>query len=236
MKRLILHNRWKSAARLFGFSFSVFLICGCASLSPKSADTLFSSYKTLKEENLQVLIVRPLGGAMASLTAWEFNKDHWRRPFDPMPAMVGRNGIAAPDEKREGDGKTPSGTFPINRAFGYAPDLDIKLSYQQATENDFWVDDARSAQYNQWVVGKPQAVSFEEMKRKDELYELGAVIEYNTDPIVPGHGSAIFLHVWKGDGLPTSGCVALSKEHVRQLLSWLDASHAPVIIIQSSRE
>jgi L,D-peptidoglycan transpeptidase YkuD (ErfK/YbiS/YcfS/YnhG family) len=69
------------------------------------------------------------------------------------------------------------------------------------------------------------------MKRTDELYEFGAVIEYNTDPVVPGHGSAIFLHVWSGPQSSTAGCVALAKDDVRRLLRWLDRNKNPVIAL-----
>lgn len=148
-----------------------------------------------------------------------------------MQAMVGRHGIALLNEKKEGDGRTPSGVYPIGTAFGYAPSFDTKLAYRQVTENDFWIDDVDSPQYNQWVTGKPRASSFEKMRRPDHLYKYGAVIEYNTDPIIPGNGSAIFLHIWRAPGKPTSGCVALAPGSLKLLLRWLDASHQPVILI-----
>ena len=72
---------------------------------------------------------------------------------------------------------------------------------------------------------------FEAMRRDDGQYELGAVLGWNTDPVVPGRGSAIFLHVWKGPDEPTSGCVALSREHVATLLAWLDAAAVPCVVV-----
>jgi len=70
------------------------------------------------------------------------------------------------------------------------------------------------------------------MLRADGLYDAGAVIEYNTDPVVPGLGSAIFLHIWREDGAkPTAGCVALPEDRLRELLGWLDAEAAPVIFL-----
>jgi L,D-peptidoglycan transpeptidase YkuD (ErfK/YbiS/YcfS/YnhG family) len=148
-----------------------------------------------------------------------------------MDGVIGRNGFAEPGAKREGDGKTPSGVYPIGPAFGYAPSANTKLDYRQATANDFWVDDPESADYNRWVVGKPQAKSFELMKRDDELYKLGAVIQYNTEPVVPGRGSAIFLHVWRGPDSTTAGCVALSESDVASLLKWLDKTKHPVVVL-----
>lgn len=177
-------------------------------------------------------MVEPLTGSEAKVSTWEFKDRNWQPVFGSMAATVGRNGIAPLNEKREGDGRTPSGTYALGPAFGYAPALDTKLVYRQATDNDFWVDDVESSQYNQWVTGKPNAASFEEMRRKDDLYQIGVVIEYNTQPIVPGHGSAIFMHVWRGPGQSTSGCVALSQNDLQKVVAWLDKKHEPVILIQ----
>jgi L,D-peptidoglycan transpeptidase YkuD (ErfK/YbiS/YcfS/YnhG family) len=59
------------------------------------------------------------------------------------------------------------------------------------------------------------------------------VIEYNTDPIVPGKGSAIFMHIWRGPDSPTSGCIAMAKENFLPLLKWLNWDHNPVIILKN---
>jgi L,D-peptidoglycan transpeptidase YkuD (ErfK/YbiS/YcfS/YnhG family) len=69
------------------------------------------------------------------------------------------------------------------------------------------------------------------MRRDDNLYKYGIVIEYNTDPIIKGNGSAIFLHIWKGEGLPTVGCVAVSEEDIIKIMGWLDPAASPLIII-----
>ena len=140
---------------------------------------------------------------------------------------------AVAGEKKEGDGKTPSGIFPIGPAFGYAPSIDTGLLYRQATENDFWVDDEHSVQYNKWVRGAPAANSFERMKRFDGLYQYGIVIGYNMHPVIPGAGSAIFIHVWRKYNSPTSGCVALNQRNLRKILRWLDRHYQPVILLES---
>ncbi|OGX38309.1 MAG: hypothetical protein A3C36_02495 [Omnitrophica WOR_2 bacterium RIFCSPHIGHO2_02_FULL_52_10] len=156
--------------------------------------------------------------------------------FSPMSAVLGRNGLAASGEKREGDGRTPAGIYQIKRAFGYAPRVDTRLDYRQATANDFWVDDPASAQYNQWVTGAPPAVSHEILRRDDRLYQYAVVIEYNTAPVVPGRGSAIFLHVWRGKGIPTAGCVAVSPKNMQKFLKWLDLPRNPVIILSDDQD
>ena len=61
--------------------------------------------------------------------------------------------------------------------------------------------------------------SFEEMRRTDSLYEVGIVIGHNRSPVVKGCGSAIFFHIWRGRGIPTSGCVAMAREDLLRILS-----------------
>ena len=201
-----------------------------------NADEVFSPPEILHQlDSLhqQAVIVRSHGEKIfqAELEAWERKGRTWRQVFSTVPAVVGREGFAPPGEKREGDGRTPSGIFSLKRAFGYSEKFPTSLDYRQATGNDFWVDDPESAQYNRWVTGAPQAKSFEKLRRDDDLYKYGIVIEYNTDPIIPGNGSAIFLHVWRGASSPTTGCVALSDENLLQILKWLDKSRRPVVAV-----
>lgn len=167
------------------------------------------------------------------VSAWTRDGQRWSQALATLPGVIGRKGFADVGKKREGDGKTPSGVFRLRRAFGYDAALKTGLEYRQATDDDFWVDDPKSPQYNLWVHGTPQAASFELMKRHDEAYQSGAVVEYNTDPVVPGLGSAIFLHIWGGRDSTTAGCVALSKSDVLTLLGWLDRAKNPVIILGS---
>jgi len=155
----------------------------------------------------------------------------WHTVIDGVPATNGRNGFAPPEQKREGDGKTPSGIFEIAYAFGYGTSCDTGLDYRQATENDYWIDDPRSPRYNRWITGPPGKYSHEKMKRKDHLYRYGIVVEYNMDPVVKGKGSAIFIHVWRAPGKPTAGCIAVSDETIQKLLAFLDKQKQPVVIM-----
>src|SRR5438270_6411798 len=96
----------------------------------------------------QVLIVRrppdnPNGPI--ALTAWEYS-GVWKAVHGPMPCTIGKNGFAAPGEKKEGDGRTPSGVYKIGMAFGYERSIDTKLDYKGVAPDDFWVDDPDSPQ------------------------------------------------------------------------------------------
>jgi len=178
---------------------------------------------------------RDSSSSLVTIHAVERNNGVWHLVFPAFAGSIGEMGFAAIDNKREGDGKSPSGVFPLGIAFGYDPSVETKMPYRQATENDFWVDDVNSEDYNQWVQGEPNATSWEKMRRDDDQYKYGVVIEYNRDPIVKGKGSAIFLHVWK-DGGATLGCVSISEEAVLKILGWLDPAKKPLIVMGKESE
>ena len=88
------------------------------------------------------------------------------------------------------------------------------------TPSDGWVDEPSDANYNR-LVSVPYPASAERMWREDDLYDALVVIGYNMDPVVPGAGSAIFLHIATPDFAPTAGCVAVKKEILLGLLRLL---------------
>ncbi|MBF0546099.1 MAG: L,D-transpeptidase family protein [Candidatus Riflebacteria bacterium] len=163
---------------------------------------------------------------------WEKSKDGWHKDLGPFPVTLGRNGVADVDQKHEGDGKSPQGIFKIGLVFGYSSKFETAMTYKQALEDDIWVDDPEAPDYNTWTKKeKTTAKSFEYLHRKDILYKLAMVVEYNTDPIKKGLGSAIFIHIWKGAGSTTAGCVAFSEENLQLIIRKLNPSMNPVIAI-----
>jgi L,D-peptidoglycan transpeptidase YkuD (ErfK/YbiS/YcfS/YnhG family) len=169
---------------------------------------------------------------IAKLYAYEKEGADWKIASGPTEAVIGKSGFALPNQKKEGDHKSPTGVFSLERAFGYDTSYPTKMSYTQMTEEEVWVDDVHSPDYNRLVKkGMTQAVSFEKMKRKDHLYKYGIVIEYNTDPVVKGKGSAIFIHLLRGPDKPTEGCVAINENNMIELLGWLDSEKRPVILM-----
>jgi L,D-peptidoglycan transpeptidase YkuD (ErfK/YbiS/YcfS/YnhG family) len=164
-------------------------------------------------------------------------KNHWALAFSPVPANLGRRGMAPAWEKREGDGRTPTGIYPLQQAFGYAASVNTRMSYHQLQPDDVWVDDVQSPDYNRLVkCGDTHAMSFEAMFSERVAYRYGLVVAYNTHPVIKGLGSAIFVHVQKGKGIPTSGCVSVNKRAMIKILSWLDPSQKPQIVIGTSAE
>ena len=166
-----------------------------------------------------------------TLYAMEKHGGKWQMALEPINALIGKNGFAPEGKKREGDGRTPSGIYPLKMTFGYNETVKTKMPYRQTLANDIWVDDPNADDYNHWVKKQEtHAASYETMKRDDNLYKYGIVIEYNTDPVIKGNGSAIFLHIWREDGIPTAGCVAVSEENILKILEWLDPAASPLII------
>lgn len=182
----------------------------------------------------QLIVVRSGGvpGQASTLYALEKKGNAWHVILGPVRTMTGRNGIAPVGEKREGDGRTPPGMFPLGFVFGYSSSIDSKMPYKQMTSEDIWVDDPDSPDYNRLTKrGMTAARSFEDMVLSDDRYKYGIVVEYNTGPVTAGAGSAIFIHVWKDENTATSGCVALSEENILKLTGWLDPASHPVIFI-----
>lgn len=202
----------------------------------------------LPENTTQIMLVETDSWQSSTGELRTFSKSHqgWVPVGKEVPVTLGRNGLAwgrglhrkaaQGPQKKEGDGKAPAGIFSLGTAFGYAvePPAAVKLPYRQATAEDFYVDDPNSSEYNHWVrVRSGSSASWksaEAMKRDDELYELGVVVEQNESPVIRGRGSAVFIHIWRGPGAATAGCTAMSKENLLALMRWLDPKHNPLLI------
>jgi L,D-peptidoglycan transpeptidase YkuD (ErfK/YbiS/YcfS/YnhG family) len=139
------------------------------------------------------------------------------------PCVIGKSGLAAVGEKREGDGKTPRGVFPLRQVY-YRPDRvkppQTRLPIVALKPSDGWCDDPADAAYNTYVT-LPFAASHEQLWREDHAYDLILVVGYNDAPAQPGKGSAIFMHLRHDDGRGTEGCVALSEADMREVLAVL---------------
>jgi L,D-peptidoglycan transpeptidase YkuD (ErfK/YbiS/YcfS/YnhG family) len=135
------------------------------------------------------------------------------------PAALGRGGIRA--LKREGDGGTPLGRFPIRQVLYRAdrvPRPRTMLPVQPIREHDGWCDDPGDRNYNR-LIRLPSRRSAEGLKRADHLYDLVLVLGYNDRPRVRGKGSAIFVHLARPGFTPTDGCIALTRHDMLMLLA-----------------
>jgi L,D-peptidoglycan transpeptidase YkuD (ErfK/YbiS/YcfS/YnhG family) len=133
---------------------------------------------------------------------------------------LGPAGVLPADLKREGDGATPGGIWPIRRVL-YRPDRgpppDTALPVQPIDPSDGWCDAPGDPAYNRPVT-LPYPASAERLWRDDGVYDLVVILGHNDAPPVPGRGSAIFLHLARPDFSPTEGCVALAREDLEALL------------------
>jgi L,D-peptidoglycan transpeptidase YkuD (ErfK/YbiS/YcfS/YnhG family) len=136
-----------------------------------------------------------------------------------MDCSLGRSGTRR--VKREGDGATPLGVFPLRRVF-YRPDRQAPpktaLPLEMLSPDDAWCDEPRHAAYNT-LVRLPFEGSAEALWREDHLYDLLVVLGYNDDPVLPGAGSAIFIHVAAPGFSPTEGCIALERKPLALLIA-----------------
>ena len=132
---------------------------------------------------------------------------------------LGRDGVTT--DKREGDGATPAGAYPLRqllyRSDRLAPPTNA-LPTSPLRPRDGWCDDPGHSAYNRPVT-LPLDASAESMWRDDHLYDLVVVLGYNDDPVVSGLGSAIFLHVASPEYSPTEGCIALAKQDLLTVLA-----------------
>jgi len=136
-----------------------------------------------------------------------------------LKCAIGKNGIT--QFKKEGDKATPAGKFKIKKIL-YRPDridsFSSQIPIQKITPNIGWCDDAKDKAYNKEIF-LPYEASHEPLWRKDNIYDLILVIDYNCNPIKPRKGSAIFIHVAENNFTPTNGCIALKKEKLIELIS-----------------
>lgn len=136
-----------------------------------------------------------------------------------LRCALGRSGVIEAGAKREGDGASPIGTWPMRRLL-YRPDKGkpvTALPARAIEPQQGWCDDPGDPCYNR-PVDLPYTTSAENLWREDGAYDLVVVLGHNDDPPVASMGSAIFLHLAKPGYTPTEGCVALSRPDMEDLL------------------
>jgi L,D-peptidoglycan transpeptidase YkuD (ErfK/YbiS/YcfS/YnhG family) len=145
-----------------------------------------------------------------------------RLQFDGLDiaCAIGKGGACAAIDKREGDGCTPLGTWPI-RGILLRPDRFMlrsmpRVAWRWTRSGDGWSDDVADPAYNR-PVHLPRTFSAETLQRDDAAYDAIVVLGHNDAPPVPGAGSAIFFHIWV-DARPTEGCVAIAADDMMRII------------------
>lgn len=194
-------------------------------------DTISHSEKGLEITQMIIAYTDKRNVATGKLYGVTYINNQWKVTFDTIGCSVGIKGFANFEKKVEGDGKTPSGKFPLGAAFGYKDDLKAKMNFIELQDTHYWVSDTASERYNKLINFNPQDAYSEKMKRNDHLYKYGIIIEYNTQKVVKGKGSAIFIHIERRKGSPTTGCIAVSEEKMKELITWIDPQRTPSILM-----
>jgi L,D-peptidoglycan transpeptidase YkuD (ErfK/YbiS/YcfS/YnhG family) len=146
-----------------------------------------------------------------------------------FPCALGRSGIGA--KLGEGDGITPLGTYALRQLYYRADKIappQTALPLAPIGKMDGWCDDPADPNYNR-AVKLPYPARHEKLWREDHVYDLIIPMGYNDEAIIPGKGSAIFMHLMRPDGVGTEGCIALKREDLLALLPRLSTRTMVVV-------
>jgi L,D-peptidoglycan transpeptidase YkuD (ErfK/YbiS/YcfS/YnhG family) len=222
-------------------AFSVFVL-GLAAHAGAAPETRAACPSTLANRladtgsaaQLLTVVAPARRSTTAAFTRWRKSGSCWVTAGGASSAHVGFNGVS--ERKREGDKTTPAGAFAIQSVmYGVGPNPGVQYPYRRIVCGVWWVEDSRSSYYNRFHHVRcgskpPFRITSEDMSRSPVSYRHLAVIDYNTDPVVPGRGSGIFLHV-SASGGPTLGCVSLPYGELVATLRWLRPQAKPLIVI-----
>ena len=130
---------------------------------------------------------------------------------------IGKRGIG--EKKKEGDLITPKGKYKIKYILYRKDRVEFKSKIKKIiiTKKMGWCDDPNSKQYNK-LIKLPSAYKYEKLYKKENIYDIIIVLNYNMSPTLKNKGSAIFIHVAKKNYKKTEGCVAVKKTHLLKIM------------------
>ncbi|MFI0355297.1 L,D-transpeptidase family protein [Actinomadura sp. 9N407] len=181
-----------------------------------------SRYEPGKARHIVFAVAAGYGTPLVTVTECAKAGPFWRTVLS-TPGYVGRNGFAEPGTKREGDGKSPTGSYSMTEAFGEG-DPGTRLPYRTLRKSgDCWGSTVGDPRYNRYYRGTclPADENLSQYMLEGP-YRQAVVIGYNRppdSPVVQGNGSAIFMHI--GTGRPTAGCVSLARPELEAVMRTL---------------
>ena len=186
----------------------------------------------------QVIVVRATSWSTthATVSLYSRTTGAWHRVAS-WPARIGYTGMVVGTRRVQDSGKTPAGVYGITETFGRLGNPGTRMAYTKVTTNHWWVEDRRSAYYNQMRLGTQGGFALrtngfnasERLGSMGAQYDYAAVINFNRPKPVIGRGAGIFLHAY-GSGA-TAGCVSIRHDHMRAVLRWLNPAAYPRIVI-----
>ena len=139
-----------------------------------------------------------------------------------VKCALGKRGIG--NKRKEGDFITPKGLYKIKYIL-YRKDRvsKIKTKFNKVIlkKNMGWCDDPKSSRYNK-LIRTPFNYNYEKLYRKNNIYDIILVLNYNMNPIQKGKGSAIFIHIAKKNYKKTEGCIAIKKKDLLKILKVIE--------------
>jgi L,D-peptidoglycan transpeptidase YkuD (ErfK/YbiS/YcfS/YnhG family) len=230
------------------FAFALFgILVASATAQVKTPEPV--QVKVPFEKSLQAIVVTTKDWnaiqGRARLFERKDARSKWKATGDDFDVVIGRSGLAWGEDaqkdasaakiKKEGDGNSPAGRFPLKSAFGSGTKPNaVELPYTKLDEFTECVDDVNSSFYNRIVnrmqVGNFDWKSSEKMLAVGPEYGLGMFVAYNTFPVVRGNGSCIFMHVWKDAATGTSGCTAMERLHLERVVAWAQPAKNPYLV------
>lgn len=235
--------------------FVILTACSPDATPPEQAEkiALPTPVEKVAEPQTQLLVITTdaWDAFRGTLRRYEGQAGDWQAVGAPIPIVVGKNGLGWSTHekefqafggpiKKEGDLKSPAGSFMLGTAFGYAGNEQaqwIKYPYWPITTKTMCIEDVSSQSYNQIIEEgeiEKDWKSTDHMRRNDELYEWGVFVEHNFPEQTPKAGSCIFLHVWntKGGRKPggTAGCTAMDINKIKEVLAWLDEEKSQMMV------
>lgn len=192
-----------------------------------------------KSDQVIIVTADSWGATHATAALWERQEDRtWRNVTGDDQARIGRNGFG--QNRKEGDGTTPAGSFRLTAAFGSSKVSSTNLPYSKVEPGDCWISDTKDASYNQWTTRTNCSFPNEnlyELAKNNGLYAHTVVIDFNTHPIVVGSGSAIFLYRneflkgSRGTTRATKAGVTLAEGDLMEMFRRLAEDAHPVIVM-----
>jgi L,D-peptidoglycan transpeptidase YkuD (ErfK/YbiS/YcfS/YnhG family) len=190
----------------------------------------------------------------ATLRYYEKSEGRWAQIGAAWQSRLGKSGLVwgsglhpqppGATLKKEGDWRSPAGVFAIGGAWGYQATIrkHPRLFYRQVTPRDLWVEDPASEHYNRnLILDRDPSSPWEkkqQMKQTDPAHALKLFIAHNAPPkVVPGDGSSIFFHIWRGGGSkPTAGCTTMDEAKLRELIARIDPARRPLYVLLPKAE
>ena len=168
----------------------------------------------------------------------------WSQQGAAIPVLFGKSGVAwgtglagqgEPGlRKKERDGRAPAGVFRIGKIYTYDAQLPAgaNFPFRQVSAADAWIDDPTLPDYNRHVIipdpaNPPPWFEKQKMRHNDFAYRWLVEVRHNSDPPVPGEGSAIFFHIRRGESRPTAGCTTMAEDQLVRVIKWLRAERKP---------